>query len=120
MWEYEIAKKLKEKTKAAQEKAVDLSKPTVGTVESVNPMTISTFDAEGMFDESNGEIVFTRTFSEYFKAKEKCSISGVHGTAVCNGKHCCPDIKKGTQVLVIAVGDNKIAVIDLIGGRDVS
>lgn len=116
MWEYEIAQALKKSTTSAQNKAVDLSVMAIGTVESVNPMTVSLFGGSGMYDEASGEIVFTRTFSEYFCAKENCSISGVHGSATCNGKHCCPDIKKGTQVLTAPLGGNKIALIDLIGG----
>lgn len=116
MWEYEIAQALKKSTTNAKNKAVDLSVMAVGTVESVNPMTVSLFGGSGMYDEASGEIVFTRTFSEYFCAKEKCSISGVHGSATCSGKHCSPDIKKGTQVLTAPLGGNKIALIDLIGG----
>lgn len=116
MWEYEIAQAVKKATVGAQNKAVDLSAMTVGIIENANPLTVSVFGGQGMYDEKDGEIILTRTFSEYYCAEKNCSISGVHGSAVCNGKHCHPDIKKGTEVLIAPIGNNKIAVIDLIGG----
>lgn len=117
MWEKEFAKKLKEATVGAKEQAIDQSVMTVGTIESVKPLVVSAFGGEGMYMEEDDEIVITRTFGQYFTAKKNCVISGVHGTAVCNGAHCTPDIKKGAQVLIAPVGSlNRIALIDLIGG----
>ncbi len=117
MWEAELAKALKDSTMSAENNAVDKAVMTVGTIESVSPLIVSAFDGEGMYMDEEGEIVITRTFSQYSTAKKNCRISGVHGTATCNGAHCSPDIKKGAQVLIAPVGSlNRIALIDLIGG----
>lgn len=133
MWEAELAKALKDNTMGAENNAVGKAVMTVGTIESVSPLIVSAFDGEAIYMDEEGEIVITRTFSQYSTAKKNCVISNLKGTvtcsgdrcspvikdgtATCNGAHCTPNIKKGSQVLIAPVGSlNRIALIDLIGG----
>lgn len=95
MWDYELAKKIKEKMKTSKDSAINQACSCVGKVESVEPLVISAFDGEAMFDDE--QLLITETFKTQIETKKNAL--------------------KGKDVLITPVdGPSTIAVIDIIGG----
>lgn len=92
-WEHEMAQMIKYTGEHAKEKAIEDASVSIGTIEQVNPLKISTLGGEGMYEEDDDEIVQSRTFARLSN-----------------------DIKKkGAGVIVIPVDSlDTIAVLDVI------
>lgn len=61
-WEHQIAKALKQQNRKTKEKATSEATVFIGNVEQKNPLIISIEDGQLMFEESEDEIIFTKTF----------------------------------------------------------
>lgn len=94
-WEHEMAQMIKSAGEHAKEKAIEDASVSIGTIEQVNPLKISTLGGEGMYEEDDDEIVQSRTFLRLSN-----------------------DIKKkGAKVIVMPIDDlNTIAVLDVVEG----
>ena len=85
-----LAKDIKSYSKKRGAKAVSAASASIGKIEKVKPLIISTENGEYIYEETENEIIVTKAF--YNETKEK-----------------------GNEVLVVPVGNlNTIAVIGLI------
>ncbi len=95
MWNYELAQKLKKEMKNSKESAIDQACSCIGKIESTNPLVISAFGGEAMFDDE--QLILTRTFKTYLDSQ---------GTKL-----------KGKDVILAPAGSpTTVAVIDVVGG----
>lgn len=92
-WEHEIAQMIKSTGDCAKEKAIEDASVSIGTIEQIDPLKISTLGGEGMYEAD--EIFQSRLFSGYSSNIKK----------------------KGAQVIVMPIDDlDTIAVLDVIEG----
>ena len=90
MWEYEIAKALKENTKCGKDKAISGATATVGIIEQLSPLVISAYGGAAMYEAE--QLLTTQLFNSRLK-------------------------QVGNQVLLIPVGSyTTVCVIDILGG----
>lgn len=91
MSEYDkLANSIKNYSKKRGAKAANAASASIGKIEKVKPLIISTENGEYLYEEAENEIIITKAF--YSETKEK-----------------------GNEVLVVPVGNlNTIAVIGLI------
>lgn len=95
MWNYELAQKLKQQMKNSKGSAIDQACSCVGKIESTNPLVISAFAGEAMFDDE--QLILTRTFKNYLESQ---------GTKL-----------KSKDVILIPTGSpTTVTVIDVVGG----
>jgi hypothetical protein len=85
-----LANTIKSYSKERGRKASEAASSTIGTIEQLKPMVVSTSGGECTYEEKEEELIFTETFYN----REK---------------------KKGDEVLVVPVNNlKKIAIIDII------
>lgn len=91
MSEYDkLANSIKNYSKKRSAKAANAASASIGKIEKVKPLIISTENGEYLYEETENEIIITKAFYEETK-------------------------EKGNEVLVVPVGNlNTIAVIGLI------
>lgn len=89
MWEYQLANAFKDNTKQSKEKSISGASATIGTIERIDPLTISAFGGDAIYDAD--QILKTRTFADR-------------------------TLQSGKRVLIVPIGSySKICIIDLIG-----
>lgn len=109
MWEYELAKKLKDGQKQVREKAVSDASFYIGTLESLSPVTVSAMGGEMMLY-AGENLYISKTFAEYSKDITFQSPDGTTFTAKRKNQP-----KTGQRVLIAPIdGVSTMALIDLL------
>lgn len=109
MWEYDLAKKLKDGQKKVREKAVNDASFYVGILENLSPITVSILGGEAMYY-AGDNLYISKRFSEY---REDITFERADGTTITAKRKNTP--KAGQRVLIAPIdGVSTMALIDLL------